>query len=465
MAEVTAVILAAGHGTRMKSGLLKVLHPIGGKPMLGHVVTSCRQAGIGRIVVVVGVQQERVREYLGDSVEYAVQEPQLGTGHAVMVTEPLLRNATGDLLVLYGDNPFLSQEVMGRFLQAHRESGAHASLLSAVTGDPAMLGRILRDDQGRFLRVVEYRDATPEQRQLNEVNSGIYCFKLDRFWECLHQVRNDNAQGEYYLTDVLEVYQTAGLPVQAVPAASPEDVIGPNDRKDLARAEAVYRQRILDRLMAGGVTILDPNTTWVGAEVVMEPDVTLYPFTFIEGRTTIASGCVIGPMTRVVNCRIASGARVEMSVVEDSTIGPSVRIGPYTHVRPGCDLGPGVELGNFAEVKKARLGAGVKMHHHSYVGDADVGEGTNIGAGVITSNYDGVNKWKTLVGPDSFIGTNVNLVAPIEIGAGAYVAAGSTVNRNVPADALAIARPKQENKEGYARILRERARARKGKQG
>lgn len=464
MAEVTAVILAAGHGTRMRSNLLKVLHPIGGKPMLGHVVENCRQAGIGRLIVVVGVQKERVREYLGDSVEYAVQEPQLGTGHAVMVTEPLLAGTSGDLLVLYGDNPFLSAAVIERFLAAHREAGAHASLLSAHTEDPAMLGRVLRDEQGRFLRVVEYKDATPEQRRITEVNSGIYCFKLDHFWESLRQVRNENAQKEYYLTDVLTVYRAAGLPVQAVAAASAEDVIGPNDRKQLAVAEAVYRRRILDRHLANGVTILDPNTTWVGAEVEIAQDVTLYPFTFLEGKTTIATGCVIGPMSRVINCRIGEGSRVEMSVVEDSTIGPGVRIGPYSHVRPGCDLGPGVELGNFAEVKKARLGAGVKMHHHSYVGDAEIGERTNIGAGVITSNYDGFNKWKTTVAEDAFIGTNVNLVAPIHIGAGAYVAAGSTVNKDVPADGLAIARARQENKEGYARILRERARSNK-KQG
>lgn len=465
MANVTAVILAAGHGTRMKSDLLKVLHPVGGKPMLGHLVENCRKAGIGRIVVVVGVQQERVRAYLGDSVEYAVQEPQLGTGHAVMVTEPLLREATGDLLVLYGDNPFLWPEVIERFLNAHREAGVHASLLSAITDDPAMLGRIVREEHGRFVRVVEYKDATPEQRRITEVNSGIYCFKLERFWDCLRQVRNNNAQKEYYLPDVLDIYQAAGLPVQAAPAATAQEVLGPNDRKQLAQAEAVYRQRILDRHMAGGVTIMDPNTTWVGAEVEIAADVTLYPFTFVEGKTTIATGCVIGPMSRVHNCRLAEDVRIDMSVVEDSTIGSGVRIGPYAHVRPGCELGPGVELGNYAEVKKARLGPGVKMHHHSYIGDAEIGERTNIGAGVITSNYDGFNKWKTVIGPDSFLGTNVNLVAPLEIGAGGYVAAGSTVNRSVPPDTLAIARPKQENKEGYARILRERARAKKAKQG
>lgn len=461
MASVTAVILAAGHGTRMKSNLLKVLHPIGGKPMLGHVIDNCRSAGIGRIVLVVGVQKERVQDYLGDSVEYAVQEPQLGTGHAVLMSEPLLRETSGDLLVLYGDNPFLSADAINHFLQAHRQAGVDASLLSAHVADPAMLGRIVRDDQGQFLRVVEYKDATPAERNITEINSGIYCFKLEWFWESLRQIRNDNAQNEYYLPDVLDVLRSSGRPIQAVAAASAEDVIGPNDRKQLAQAEAVYRQRILDRLMANGVTIMDPNTTWVGTEVSIAQDVTLYPFTFIEGKTTIASGCVIGPMSRVVNCQIAEGTRVEMSVVEDSMLGAGVRVGPYAHVRAGCELGSGVELGNFSEVKKTRLGANVKMHHHSYLGDAEVGERVNIGAGVITSNYDGFNKWKTVIEQDAFIGTNVNIVAPVHLGTGAYVAAGSTINKDVPSDALAIARAKQENKTGYGSVLRERARTKK----
>ncbi|MCG0238644.1 MAG: bifunctional UDP-N-acetylglucosamine diphosphorylase/glucosamine-1-phosphate N-acetyltransferase GlmU [Firmicutes bacterium] len=465
MTDVTAVILAAGHGTRMKSKLVKVLHPVGGKPMVGHVVENCRQAGIGRIVVVVGVQQERVRAYLGDTVEYAVQDPQLGTAHAVMQAEPLLRSAAGDLLVINGDTPLLRPETIRRFVQAHRESGAHASLLTAVVEEPGMMGRILRDGAGRLVRVVEYKDATPEQRQIREVNGGVYCFRLEHFWEYLHKVDNNNAQKEYYLPDVFDRMQAAGLPVQAVPVATAEDVLAPNDRKELARAEAILRQRILDRLMAEGVTIVDPATTWVSAEARVERDTVIYPFTFIEGRSVIGEGCHIGPGTRIVNCEVGPETRIEMSVVEESRIGPRVRIGPFAHVRPGCDLGPGVELGNFAEIKKTRLGAGVKMHHHGYLGDSEVGEGANIGAGVITSNYDGYNKHRTIIGPGAFIGTNVNLVAPVTIGKDSYVAAGSTINRDVPENALAIARARQENKPGYAEILRARARARKEQQG
>lgn len=461
MTDVTAVILAAGHGTRMKSNLLKVLHPLGGKPMLGHLVDNCRAAGVGRLVVVVGVQQERVRSYLGDTVEYAEQEPQLGTAHAVMQAEPLLRDLQGDLLVINGDTPLLQPETLERFVAAHRESGAHASLLSALAEDPAMLGRVLRDAQGRFLRVVEYKDATPEQRAIREVNGGIYCFKLERFWDFLHQVQNQNAQQEYYLPDVFDLIQEAGLPVQAVPVATAEDVLAPNDRRQLAQAEAILRRRVLDRLMASGVTVVDPATTWVSAEARVGRDTVIYPFTFIEGQTTIGEECQIGPNARIIDCEIGPESRVEMSVVEQSRIGPRVRIGPFAHVRPGCDIGPEVELGNYAEIKKARLGAGVKMHHHGYLGDAEVGERVNIGAGVITSNYDGFNKFKTVIGPESFIGTNVNLVAPITIGKGSYIAAGSTVNRDVPEGALGIARSRQENKEGYAERLRARARKRK----
>lgn len=457
MSAVTALVLAAGQGTRMKSALPKVLHPVGGKPMIGHVVDTCRRAGIGHIVVVVGVQREKVMAYLGESVEYAFQEEQLGTGHAVLQAQAVLGQAQGDLLVLFGDAPLLRAEAVEALLAAHRQAGAHASILTAEVPDPGMLGRVVRDSAGRFVRVVEYKDATPAERAIHEVWSGAACFRLDGFWDFLRQIRNENAQREYYLLDVLPLMQAAGRVVQAVCAADADDVLAPNDRRELARAEAVFRRRILDRLMLSGVTVMDPETTWVSAEAEIAPDTVLLPFTFIEGKTAIESGCVIGPMTRVVGSRIGAGARIEMSVVEESTVGPGCRIGPYAHLRPGCELGPGCEVGNYAEMKNVRAGAGVKMHHHGYLGDAEVGERANIGAGVITSNYDGVRKHRTVIEAGAFIGTNANLVAPVRIGAGAYVAAGSTINRDVPADALAIARARQENKEGYASRLRARA--------
>lgn len=454
MGQVTAVILAAGHGTRMRSDLVKVMHPIGGKPMVGHVVDNCRQAGVGRLIVVVGYQKEKVQQYLGDTVEYAVQEPQLGTAHAVMQARPLLAGEEGDLLVILGDNPFIGPDVIERFLATHRESGAEASLLSAITDDPGMLGRIIRNPDGSLDQVVEYKDATPEQRAIQEVNSGIFLFRLPSFWDFLSQVENNNVQKEYYLPGVIPYIRAAGGKVEAVPAATAEDVLAPNDRKQLAEAEAVLRHRILDRLMESGVSIIDPATTWVDAQATIGRDTVLYPFTFIQGKTVIGANCTIGPNARLVDAIVADGVRIEMSVVEESRIGESCRIGPFAHVRPGCDLGPGCEIGNYAELKNTRTGQGMKMHHHSYLGDAVIGDHVNIGAGVITCNYDGFQKHQTVVGDGAFIGTNVNLIAPITVGQNAYVAAGSTVSKPVPADALAISRPEQVIKEGYVSRMR-----------
>lgn len=454
MLDVSAVILAAGHGTRMKSRLLKVMHPLGGKPIVAHVVDNCRRAGIERIVLVVGYQQEKVRAHFGESVAYAVQEPQLGTGHAAMQAEPLLRDAAGDLLVILGDNPFLGPDVIARFLAAHRDAGAAGSLLTAVVDEPGALGRILRRPDGALDRVVEYKDATPEQREIREVNSGIFLFRLPDFWQHIRRIDNRNAQQEYYLADVMQVMEAAGQTVQAVPAAGAADLIAPNDRKELAVAEATLRQQTLDRLMAEGVTVVDPATTWVSAGARIGRDTTIYPFTFVEGETVIGEECRIGPNTRLISAVLGNEVEVQMSVVEHSRIGDGSRIGPFAHVRPGCDLGPDSEIGNYAELKKTRTGRGMKMHHHSYLGDAVVGDGVNIGAGVITCNYDGFQKHQTVLEDASFIGTNVNLVAPIRVGRGGYIAAGSTVNQEVPPDALAIARAPQVTKEGRAARMR-----------
>ncbi|BDG62009.1 bifunctional UDP-N-acetylglucosamine diphosphorylase/glucosamine-1-phosphate N-acetyltransferase GlmU [Caldinitratiruptor microaerophilus] len=460
MSGVSAVILAAGLGTRMRSRLPKVLHPVGGRPMVGHVVEHCRQAGVDRVIVVVGAGREQVQAYLGDSVAYAVQEEQLGTAHALLQAEPLLDGARGDLLVLYGDTPLLRPEVVKRLLEAHRESGASATVLTAHVQDPGSFGRVIRGPDGTLARIVEFKDATPEERAVREINAGVYCFRLEGFFQHLRRVPR-GPQGEFYLPDVLPLLMAAGGRVEAVAAAEEEDVLAPNDRRQLAQAEAILRRRVLDRLMESGVTVVDPATTWVSAEAEVGPDTVLLPFTFLEGRTRVGRDCVIGPGSRVVDSTIGDRSRVEFSVVESSRIAEDVRIGPYAHVRPGCEIGPGVELGNYAEVKKARLGPRVKMHHHGYLGDVEVGEAANIGAGVITSNYDGVNKFRTVIGPGAFVGTNVNLVAPLTVGEGAYVAAGSTVNQDVPPGALAIARARQENKEGYAARIRARARVRK----
>lgn len=457
----TAVILAAGHGTRMKSDLPKVLHPIGGKPMLGHVLDHCRRAGVDRMIVVVGYQKERVQQYLGNAAETVVQEPQLGTGHALLQAQPLLQQARGDVLVLMGDTPFLGPEVLQRLLAVHREAGAAATLLTATVDQPGRLGRIVRDDGGLFQRVVEYKDAGAQEREIREVNSGVGVFGLDDIWWALAQVRNQNAAGEYYLPDVVPILQGRGRTVQAVSLADAADVLAPNDRRDLARAEALWRERVVARWQDAGVTIIDPLSTWIGPDVEIGRDTIVYPGTFLEGNTAIGENCIIGPQARVVDSFVGEGTRIEMSVVEASRVGTGCRIGPFAHLRAGCDLGPDNEIGNYAELKNTRTGIGLKMHHHGYVGDTVIGDRVNIGAGVITSNYDGVAKHVTTIDDDAFVGTNVNLIAPVHIGRSAYVAAGSTVNQNVPADALALARARQVNKEGYASRLRARALARK----
>lgn len=458
MTEVTAVILAAGHGTRMKSNLIKVLHPIGGKPMLGHVIDNVKNAGIGRLVAVVGYQAERVKAAFGPELEYALQTQQLGTGHALLQAEETLADAEGDLLLLYGDNPFVGPEIFQGLIEAHRASGAAATVLTAEVADPTGLGRVVRSADGGVAQIVEEKDASPEERQIKEINTGIYCFKLRLgavgLFDLLRQIEPNNAQGEYYLTDLVAILNKRGERVGAYRWGEEESFLAPNTRKQFAEAEALLRRRTLERLMSEGVHLIDPETTYVDAEAQIGRDTVLYPFTFIMGKTVIGEGCQIGPQSRIVSSQLADGCVVTESVIEESQLGEGCRVGPFAHLRPGCRLGREVEVGNYAELKKAVVGDGVKCHHHSYLGDVTIGAKTNIGAGVITSNYDGQKKWPTEIGKGAFIGTNVNLVAPIKIGDGAFVAAGSTVNRDVEADALAIARSRQENKAGYAVRLR-----------
>lgn len=438
----------------MKSDLLKVLHPVAGRPMVEHVLRAARGAGVERCLVVVGFQADRVREALGEGVQYVTQSEQLGTGHAVLQTEPHLKGLTGHLLVLYGDNPLLTPETIRGLVRRHVESGADATALTAIMPDPTSLGRILRDEQGRYVRTVEEKDATPEQKAIREAMSGIFCFRMPLIFDLLKQLRADNSQKEYYLIDVLGLLVGRGARVEIEVAEDYRTVIGPNTRKQLAQAEAIMRERVLDRLMESGVTIVDPSTTYIHDGVGIERDTTVLPFTFIEGETSIGSGCVIGPFSRVMDSRIEDQVEIGQSVVERSIVRSRARIGPFSHLRPGSDIGEGAEIGNYAETKNAKIGAGTKSHHHSYLGDVTIGPGSNIGAGVVVVNYDGVRKHHTDVGERAFIGCNVNLVAPVRVGDGAYVAAGSTVNRDVPPDALAIARERQVNKEGYVRKIK-----------
>lgn len=454
METVTGVVLAAGGGTRMKSDLIKVLHPVAGRPMVSHVVTNARKVGVEEIVVVVGPQHEKVRACLGDSVRYVQQGRPLGTGHAVLEAAPVFDGEDGHVLVLFADNLFIGPEVIQRLIDRHLTTGARATLLTAKVSNPFGLGRVLRDEQGNCVGMVEEKDATPAQKLVNEIWPGMIMFRRKGLRELLGRLDNNNAQREYYLPQAVTLLLQDGEKVEIACEATEEDVLAPNDRVQLAQAEALARKRIAQRLMLSGVTMIDPSTTYIDDEVEIGRDTTIWPFTFIRGRTVIGSGCTIGPNATVDSADIADGVTVDQSVVESSRVGPGCRIGPYAHLRAGCDLEADVEVGNYAEMKKAKVARGVKMHHHGYLGDVTVGEQVNIGAGAITSNYDGVSKWPTVIEAGAFVGTNANLVAPITVGASGFVAAGSTVNRDVPAGALAIARARQENKEGYVERLR-----------
>jgi bifunctional UDP-N-acetylglucosamine pyrophosphorylase/glucosamine-1-phosphate N-acetyltransferase len=463
MSDVSVVILAAGHGSRMKSNVIKVMHPIAGKPMIGHVVDNVRNAGFEDLVVVVGYQQERLREYLGDRVHYAVQTEQLGTGHAVRQASPQIdARQGGQVLVVLGDNPFLGPEVFHRLMQRHAESGAAATLLTAEVSDPTGLGRVVREPEtGKFLRIVEEKDATPEQKRIREIWPGVIAFRREGLTNLLQRLDNNNAQKEFYLPQTVEILMQDGAQVTAALEASEEEALAPNNRVQLAEAEARFRWRILERHMLNGVTIIDPKSTFIDDEVAIDRDTTIWPFTFLHGKTVIGSNCKIGPGSTIDASRIADGSRVEQSVVEDSQVGPNCQIGPMAHLRPGCELEADVEVGNYAELKKAKVGRGVKCHHHSYLGDVTIGEKANIGAGAITANYNGFEKFRTEIGAGAFIGTNVNLLAPIVVGDGALVAAGSAASRNVPADGLAVERAELVIKEGGAAKLRARWKASK----
>jgi len=467
MSDVTAVLLAAGNGTRMKSDLVKVMHPIAGKPMIGHIVDNVRQAGLDDIIVVVGYQQERIRAYLGDSVRYAVQTEQLGTGHAVQQAAPLIDEAAdGHVLIMYGDNPFIGPELIQRLIRAHVEAGAAATLLTAEASNPGMLGRILRDPAtGAFLGSVEYKDATPEQRQIREIWPGVVLFRRKGFTSLLGRLDRNNAQREYYLPQAWEILLREGEKVQALMAATEAEALAPNDRVEWARAESQLRRMINERHMRQGVTIVNPDATYIDAEVEIGRDTVIWPFTFLQGRTRIGRNCTIGPMSTIVASTVEDGCVVQQSVVEESVVGPGCRIGPMAHLRPGCELEGDVEVGNYAELKKAKVGRGVKCHHHSYLGDATIGPRANIGAGAITANYNGIEKFRTEIGEGAFIGTNVNLIAPISVGEGALVAAGSTVGPRVeiPADALVVERAPVVVKEGRVAKMKAAWRARKEK--
>lgn len=432
MSRLAIVILAAGHGKRMRSQRSKLLHEIAGRPLVAYPLRLAEALQPARTVLVLGHLAQQVQEALGPRCHYVLQEPQLGTAHAVRQAQPLLEGECDEVLVLYGDTPLLRQETIAELCRLHRQEGATATLLSGLVDDPHGYGRVVRDAAGRVQAVVEHADCTAEQLAIREINSGILLFQAAWLWSHLPRIR-PSPKGEYYLPDLIGQAVAEGRAVLAYPAPDPEELLGVNDRVQLAEAAAILRRRILRRLMLDGVTVVDPPTTYIDDTVEIGQDSIVRPNTHILGRTRIGAECEIGPNAIVVDTTVGDRCRVLASVLESATLEDDVDIGPFGHLRRGAYLCRGVHMGNFGEVKNSRLGPGVKMGHFSYVGDAEIGEGTNIGAGTITCNFDvHGRKNRTIVGKGAYIGSDTMLVAPVELGDGAVTGAGSVVTKDVP---------------------------------
>ena len=454
MREVVAVVLAAGKGTRMKSQLPKVLHNVGGLPMVQHVLNVAKAAGASRLVTIVGFEGDKVVAALGNLSEYVEQKEQLGTGHALMQAKPVLDDFSGTILLLCGDTPLLTPQTLERLIGEHRQTSCDATVLTAILDDPAGYGRIIRNGVGNVTGIIEQKDASDTQKQIKEINTGMYCFEAKAVFGALDSLTCNNAQGEYYLTDVLAILAGQGKKVGALVVDDFEETLGINSRVQLAAAEQILRQRKRLKLMESGVTLIDPCSTFIDSEVEIGPDTIVYPFTWIEGKTVIGTNCQIGPSTRISDSFLGDNVTVHFSYAHECEMADGVTVGPYAHIRPQTKMDKGVKVGNFVEIKNTIVGSGSKVPHLSYVGDTDMGSGVNIGSGTITVNYDGKKKHRTIIEDDAFIGCNTNLVAPVTVGSGAYVAAGSTITKNVPPGSLGVGRARQSNIEGWADKLR-----------
>lgn len=450
--DLHVVVLAAGKGTRMKSALPKVLHRAAGLPLIEWIVRTARGLRPQSISIVLGHGSDQVREWFkgADDVRFVIQEPQLGTGHALLQAERVLSGRHGTVLLLSGDAPLVTRASLERLVALRREFGASVVVATADLADPAGYGRVVRED-GVLARIVEDRDASPTERLISEVNSGIYALALASLFDALRGLGSSNAQGEYYLPDLVTVHRRAGRVVVADRLSDADEIRGINTRAELATVSRLLQQRINASLMAAGVTLEDPATAYIGPDVAIGPDTVVHPFVFLEGHTAVGAGCELHSGTRVVDSTLGSRVTVfNHTVVVGSTLADDTHVGPFARIRPNSSLGEGSQVGNFVEIKKSSVGAGTKIGHLSYIGDASLGAGVNIGAGTITCNYDGRAKHRTTIGDKAFVGSDSTLVAPVTIGAGAYVAAGSAITEDVPPGGLGIARGRQTNKPGWA---------------
>lgn len=443
-----ALILAAGQGTRIKSDLPKVLHKVCGKEMVNHVIDTLRKADIEDVNVIVGKGAELVKEKTASrNVTYSVQSEQLGTGHAVKCAIDFLKDKKGTVAVFCGDAPLITEETIERLFAEHIENKNSTSLLTSILDDATGYGRIIRDGE-EVLKIVEHKDCTEEELKVTEMNAGVYCFDIENLLDSLEKLSNNNAQGEYYLTDVIGIQKSEGKKVGAV-VVDFEETIGVNSRRQLAQVEEILRTRINNKHMDNGVTLINPSVTYIGADVVIGKDTIIYPGNIIEGNSKIGSGCTIYPNSRITNGVIGDDVQIESSVIIDSKIGNNTTVGPFAYIRPESVIGEHVRIGDFVEIKKSTIGNNTKVSHLTYVGDAEVGENCNFGCGTVTVNYDGKNKHKTIIGNNSFIGCNTNLISPVNVEDNTYIAAGSTITNDVKEGELAVARAKQRNIQGW----------------
>lgn len=444
-----AIILAAGEGKRMKSSTPKVLHKVCGKEMINHVIDNIRKGGINEVDVVVGKGAEKVVSGTEDrKVQYSVQNEQLGTGHAVMCAQEFLNGKKGTVSIFVGDGPLITEETVKRLTSYHESNECSATVLTSIMENPLKYGRIIRDTKGEVEKIVEFKDCNDEEVKVKEINSGMYCFDIESLLNTLGKLNNNNNQGEYYLTDVIEILKNEGKKVGAV-AVDVDEITAVNSKVELAVANNIMRKRINTRHMDNGVIIVDPKNTYIEGDVIIGEDTVIYPGNVIEGNTVIGNECVLYANNRITNGNIGNEVTIENSVIIDSSIGHNTTVGPFAYIRPETTIGDHARIGDFVEIKKSTIGSGTKVSHLTYIGDAEVGEKCNFGCGTVVVNYDGKKKYKTIIGDNVFIGCNTNLVSPVEVENDTYIAAGSTITEKVPKGSLAIARARQINKENW----------------